>query len=593
MGGEFHCNYEETTGTLEIKKNTLFHPEFFFLPTGQNKQFKIKNVTGIVGENGAGKSTILNYIKDISGAMYRACLIEAIIVVRDYSGDLIVYSHENCPIKDIKNSTEKKAIPMPINKLDFKNTNVVFYSSVFDLQIQEHIYHGPLRNISTNYLIREDGRGSSFSVKDAVEFHKTKELERQVRFVSSTDARYIDKALKLPEELNIFVQDVEMNMMYDEMKRFPATEFFKNLIKNLKSIQISYEENSQKDIEKYSFMKNLLVRTVQQLFLEMGRFNLIHILEKKFRSFDRIKTNNLYDKVFIWMKLVLNNLGKNEPGYSFLEGLIKILYYFDVNIWNGNLKITKSGVTIPMNGDKQLFKEFYKHYLLTIGDTSILELDWRDLSSGEKALLNLYARFYSLVDEEENKFNKLEKNVVVLIDEGELYFHPQWQKRFLLDILNFLSDIFSRNAVQAIQIIITSNSPFIVSDLPSSHIIFLKKDSITGSVVVKLEDYQQTFSANIHNLLSHSFFMENGTIGEFAKQKINNTIHLLINGSIEEIQNNRIEIEYLISIIGEPIIRNQMISLLEDRLSIMPLNLEERVRLLEKEIQDLKSEVNL
>lgn len=588
MGGKLYCEYDEVTGTLKIGENPLFYPEFFDL--SESEKTKIKNVTAIVGENGAGKSSLLNYLKELSGSYNHGKSIEAIIVIQENNGDLIVYRHQNCTINYIENSTSIKEFQRLISDLKFEETNFVFYSSVFDQQEVHDSGIGTLRNISTNYLIKEDSRSSNFSKKSEVDVHKTKEMERQVRFVSSVDARYLDKVFELPEELTVSIQHVEIDLMYLEMKNFPATNFFKNLSKELASIEI---RNPSRDAyEKHSFMKSLMVRTVQQLFLGILFQNdrlLQDILIKECNRYNKIRRDNLFDKVYIWLSRIRHNLRDRSDSYSFLDGLIKMLDFFDVNIWNGKLKLKGSEVTFPMDGNRELFQKFYKSYIKTIGNTSILELSWRDLSSGEKALLNLYARFYSLVD----KHSKIEKNVVVLIDEGELYFHPEWQKRFLLDTLNFLSDIFGGNDVQAIQIILTSNSPFIVSDLPSSHVIFLKKEYGTGSVVVKLHDHQQTFSANIHNLLSHSFFMQNGTIGEFAKQKINNTIDLLINGNIEDIQNNRLKIEYLIKIIGEPIIRNQMISLLEDRLSIMPLNLEERVRSLEKELQVLKLEMNL
>ena len=76
-----------------------------------------------------------------------------------------------------------------------------------------------------------------------------------------------------------------------------------------------------------------------------------------------------------------------------------------------------------------------------------------------------------------------------------------------------------------IQILVTSHSPFIVSDLPNENVIFLTKEENKGNCVVKnsLNDMKKTFGANIHTLLSDSFFMES-LMGEFAKSKIDGVI---------------------------------------------------------------------
>ncbi|UNT70189.1 AAA family ATPase [Bacillus sp. N447-1] len=155
---------------------------------------------------------------------------------------------------------------------------------------------------------------------------------------------------------------------------------------------------------------------------------------------------------------------------------------------------------MSLKKDLGLFQELYKIYSQSIGRDSYLAFEWRNLSSGETAMLNLYSRFYSLI--KQSTFNP---NVIILIDEGELYFHPQWQKRFLSSIISFLREIFYGHGVESLQIIMTSNSPFIVSDLPSSNVIFLKRINEDSVVIKNLEGQYKTFAANIHSLFSHSF----------------------------------------------------------------------------------------
>lgn len=65
-----------------------------------------------------------------------------------------------------------------------------------------------------------------------------------------------------------------------------------------------------------------------------------------------------------------------------------------------------------------------------MAENEIRSLEWYSLSSGEYALLSMFSRIF-------NAANQLERSsipnlVLLLIDEGELYFHPQWQKNGLL-----------------------------------------------------------------------------------------------------------------------------------------------------------------
>ena len=154
------------------------------------------------------------------------------------------------------------------------------------------------------------------------------------------------------------------------------------------------------------------------------------------------------------------------------------------------------------------------------------------------------------------------------------------------------------NKKREIQIIITSNSPFIASDLPTKNIIFLKKENGYCKVVDGLEENIYTFGANIHTLLSDSFFMKEGLMGSFAKQKIDMVVRKILNETSEELRGKAHEIESIISMIGEPIIRNKLQKMFRDRIIHEKENntdyykLIEKVKLLEMEIEVIKKQKN-
>ena len=98
---------------------------------------------------------------------------------------------------------------------------------------------------------------------------------------------------------------------------------------------------------------------------------------------------------------------------------------------------------------------------------------------------------------------------VLLFDEGDLYYHPEWQRRYVSDIINMANDF----ACDPVQIIFTTHSPFMLSDL-------LREDvHVLASNKRELKREYHTFGQNIHMLLAHPFFMEK-TIGELAEKRL-------------------------------------------------------------------------
>lgn len=176
------------------------------------------------------------------------------------------------------------------------------------------------------------------------------------------------------------------------------------------------------------------------------------------------------------------------------------------------------------------------------------------------------------------KLNSEENDLIILIDEGELFLHPSWQKKILSHLINlFENSKFKR------QLIFTSHSPFILSDLPKENIIFLEK----GKQVKPFKENEQTFGANIHTLLSHGFFMEDGLMGEFAKNKINEVIKLL-NSKRKLSKKNQKFCKNIISIIGEPILQKTLEHQLNEKLNPNETELQK----LEREQKEIQKKID-
>ena len=175
----------------------------------------------------------------------------------------------------------------------------------------------------------------------------------------------------------------------------------------------------------------------------------------------------------------------------------------------------------------------------------------------------------------------------MLIDEIDLYCHPSWQQK-LLDYL--IQEVRINFEGKNVQIIFTTHSPIVLSDMPKSNIIYLKNEN--GKFVIdEKENHKETFGTNIYKLFDDAFFLEKqGQVGQFAKGKIQTLIDKVRNVDKLDVERiNRLKQE--ISIIGEPLIREKLISMLvrfqfNDEMSLK----EKKLKLYRERIKQLEGE---
>ncbi len=206
------------------------------------------------------------------------------------------------------------------------------------------------------------------------------------------------------------------------------------------------------------------------------------------------------------------------------------------------------------------------------------EVSFEDLSSGEKEWSYLFLKsYYEIVS---NKSNK----IVYGFDEPDNFLHPDWQKRFIKDLINVFQSLEKK-----IHFIITSHSPFLLSDLPKQNVIFLEKDEKTGNCINATDKVDiNPFGANIHTLLSHGFFMKDGLMGEFAKEKINDVYKFLTNG--ESKVKTKEEAQNIINLIGEPLIKRQLEDIYNRKFQIK--SKDEIIQELQNKISELEKNQN-
>lgn len=203
------------------------------------------------------------------------------------------------------------------------------------------------------------------------------------------------------------------------------------------------------------------------------------------------------------------------------------------------------------------------------------------LSSGERQiaytlgnvlyhLINLNSTLHDVSIEKEHLSFLKYHHVCMLMDEVELYYHPDLQRKFVKLLLDSITSVPLDN-IYDINITLVTHSPFVLSDIPQSNILCLQKG--------ESESRQgQTFGANIVDLLNESFFLQ-GTIGDIAQSCINEVVefyfkHRRYQESLRENENKqgwhinmglakkfeewKSKFDYVTSIIGEEYLQKEL-----------------------------------
>ena len=105
-----------------------------------------------------------------------------------------------------------------------------------------------------------------------------------------------------------------------------------------------------------------------------------------------------------------------------------------------------------------------------------------------------------------------ETNSLFLLDEPETHFNPDWRSNFITRLRQCLSG--GENVGQ--EMLITTHTPFLISDSKPENVLVFAKDKTTGEVRVSNPDYN-TLGASI-NKITMSTFGKRETIGGYAQK---------------------------------------------------------------------------
>lgn len=423
------------------------------------------------------------------------------------------------------------------NNIDILNTDITIEKHIPMQEVNESLSHG-----KTNHEV-------ALSKHFDISYLNISHLERDGIIKNDSPSpddliNYYGVYAKNDFNKPFYKYNNERTNIYPSYSEFRLSQF--NFFQTFAIGNLLVNDNYKKlffEIFKIKQPYSIKIDYIKEELLEIKNSNMPN--EDKLKAIDESVPNKI-DEILVFLEKINNNLIIETDNYKTFFELIDSVYGLE----------NKFNLTFQTIDGKDI-----------------------KLSAGEKTILFYLERIDFMLSKLGSKSN------ILLFDEIELYLHPNWQKRILKIILNFIQ----RNELEKnLHIIVASHSPFILSDLPKENIIFLEK----GKQVYPFDDGKQTFGANIHTLLSHGFFMKDGLMGEFAKSKIDDVINYL-NNKKSEIKNDE-DAQNIIDIIGEPIIKRELQRMLKNKMELSNKTeidtIKQEIKLLTKRLEDLEKD---
>lgn len=573
----------ESDFQLNISMVENYIPDFF----GSN----ITNLTALIGENGSGKTSILRFMMDLvnDGSFYNRD--KPFIAIYKDKSNFYFYSS----ILNMVTISENEIFE--VKKIDFfKLTSTVIYASnSFDPtpsnkkdMLSSQI--GEIENLSTSFLffstyrLNRDAKIFSNDIKfeNRISAFATEEFIKMVKLLEWLNQKEKNREnfpVKPPPYLNIQIFRKDGSILHDLLTNFKLkllnifsskNDIFiiNSFIAGIQEIaEESFSHSNSEDI------KTKINKLLDFIISDLENFKLIdNLYAAEFifgtiSNFLVIKETDLHGEYKIENdKNSITEKDSIKSGIKQLQIFLQNLNTFINAIKNDLVDLENLAFSLDLSQDvNNSLYDFIAAYNKAGNIANFMDFFFSykpfsetSISSGEYAMLNLFARLNDL---------KLvnDQPILLLMDEAELALHPQWQKEFIHHFIDFINKRFSGHNVQ---IIITAHSPFILSDLPSNCVVLLKKENDKTVVVEKLENNQDTFGANIHELLTDSFFLRDGLMGEFARNKIDKLINEI--KAEKSITKDEYDKKYKnrINIIGEPFIRSKINELVASKSEI-------------------------
>lgn len=549
---------------------------------------KISSVTAVAGPNGSGKSSICELMLEIAatlanGAMSYDIFFKGILCIGDnvfYHESLVLHNAEELSrwgytVKVFKD-TPLQGIDWEEKPLFFK-LGFIYFSNMLDWRSDMNLMN--LANYSTEALLSRDYSTGTAYVNENYREEKTPNF---------IEAYYEGQGYR----------HTRFYLNFNDNIPFPAPETFilkatysgNNRAMNYEHGSFKFEEYKHfDDIESdilsavypyYSLPesgKSIEIDQVlfKQVYIRLYRFNLIMALAVMKGQLPNVEAARLFvydgeawtdlleekpalqDLLMIHERLMLlGHFNKDwRPYESHKKQTLKWRFFAVEWFYIPNTEESRTLLRRLMDLEEELINGS-TYFLKRVSNYNILPFN----SSGEYNYYSLFSRLYDAIQRNIRGRDEREYMILVL-DEADMGFHPVWKKKLLKWVVDFLNEEFNP---YHFQVIFTTHSPYLLSDLTTDNLLLL--NNLESKTKVVTAGDRLTFGANINELLADSFFMADGLIGDFAKEKIQAVIDDLNRWRITKEQNGVLDVSAeasrqclkIISVIGDSIVRNKL-----------------------------------
>jgi len=622
LSPKHYFKFDNKTGMLHYNQNMNCIDTIYY-----NSGNTSINVNAVVGNNGSGKTTFLeiifnNLVNGKEGIKSEAIFvfsataniheINKIKVYYNYISedsqqskhlyfkgdkrycDLFNLSNENEIINELENNSSQKDM---LNEIYY-----IYISNIFDNRYYSNKKIGSISDLSTIGLIRTemDIYTNSIDLKydTNLKFFYS-EFSRQIRFITEYENYKLYVPFSLPEKVIVTFSDFENKK--DEISKQIDDDIVVERLEEIYQNSYYKENRTATGIFKDNIAKRITIMLLNDFVNEptSNRRKKELLYPEILNEFRKNNINShIWDYVFHLLKQIKISL-KNITSSIFVQKYLDFMSWIDENInLIGDFRtIQNEGYfIIPTFTIKNKYigiQRFFEEYQKTAHIAEYLNFSW-GLSTGENTLISLFSRFYSITKKNDGKYylnngSKYNyKKIIVLFDEADLTFHPAWQQQFMLLLNNFIQNIYNETEIQ---IILTTHSPIILSDIPKSNVIFLQSND--NNIIVDDNDkHCETFAANISMLFYDSFFMKKGSIGEFSKKTINEIINAIKpndNGESPNLLEDDVrKLRKFINIIGDDILKDKLLEML-DACQIKVENVTNEIKRIDEQIKELEN----
>lgn len=563
---------------------------------------RINNITAVVGSNGAGKTTLLSFIannncfskpnSELEYERYETNEYEQgkSIYVFSENEKLIVYynlkekltcNFDVLPENLYWNIGEENKIEQLCNVrkqlIIYLSNSSVVQESFLGYSKSDKTYninlHQRSMNIVSNHFynalfgktgfdtIRENDDGFAWLIKENKDDRKFQEL-LDIQYYQHLLANNIsDFAGTFKGEINVYFDNI-IRLIEDKYHHdFDVIKAFKSDSQQLSKVS---SDSSKKFFDKISkFKKHYKFEEIEIARRKNNTIILyVNLLFEAFFYDDNFKlpTIDFNDDMYEQVKAV--NLSEKYKEYLLdIKNMDDVLSSCDMNEnLIDNPDDLASSYAKVVNKQNSLFYSFISSIFKKRKSLVLryIRIKGLEMSSGERAMQNMFS--WLVLSPELDEIMSINRSdytsKLLLIDEIDLYAHPEWQRRIMNQLVSTINEIENEKPVQ---IVVTSHSPLILSDFPRQNIIYLNnRDGKT--FVDNSENHQQSFGANIYTVLKEAFFLENGAVGEFAKGKIYEVYEdLKSSRDCEDFTGSKQnEQQLIINMIGDGLVRNEM-----------------------------------